>query len=156
MMVKKSAGLLMYKKERDQIKVLIAHPGGPFFKDKDEGAWTIPKGTIKEGEEEKQTAIREFEEETGIKISTKKEFIDLGTIKLKSGKIIRAWAFEGEWNEKLESNKFKMEWPPRSGIIEEYPELDKAGFYNTSEARKKLNPAQAEFINRLEEKLQTT
>src|SRR3989344_5474487 len=117
-MAKTSAGLIMYKKEKGIIKTLIAHPGGPYFVNKDEGSWTIPKGELEEGEDKQSGAIREFEEETGIKVENN-NFIDLGTVKLKSGKTIHAWAFEGEWKTGiLKSNNFKMEWPPKSGKTE--------------------------------------
>ncbi len=143
----------MYKKEKGELRLLIAHPGGPYFVNKDEGSWTIPKGEIEEGEDKQSGAIREFEEETGIKVENN-NFIDLGTVKLKSGKTIHAWAFEGEWKTGLlTSNHFKMEWPPKSGKIESFPEIDKLGFFKLEEAKKKLNPIQAEFVKRLEEKI---
>src|SRR5207237_994981 len=114
-------------------------PGGPFYKRKDAGVWTIPKGEIEQAEDGLATAKREFEEETGF--PAKGEFLELTPIKQKSGKIVRAWAFEGDCDpEKLKSNTFKMEWPPHSGRMEDFPEVDQAAFFTLEAAKDKINP----------------
>ena len=134
-----------------EFEVYLAHPGGPFFKNKDEGSWTIPKGEIPEGEEPFATALREFEEETGLRINPAGRFIDLGSIRQKSGKLVQAWAIEGDCPEGhcLTSNTFQMEWPPRSGKFQNFPEIDRAQFFPLETARRKINPAQAVFLDRL-------
>jgi len=150
----RSAGLLMFRRRGREVEVFLVHPGGPFWSKKDEGAWSIPKGIVEEGEDIFQTAIREFEEETGLKVSAEK-FITLSPLKLKSGKIIHAWAFEGDCDPgRIKSNTFKMEWPPKSGRIQEFPEIDRAGWFTLNEARKKINPGQVNFIDQLENNLQ--
>lgn len=141
----------MYKRTDKGLLFFIVHPGGPFWKNKDAGAWSIPKGEVKEGEELIDCAIREMREETGINAAG--SFIELGTVKLKSGKIIHAWAFEGDWNGLLQSHYTKVEWPISSGKIISVPEVDKAGFYTALEAKKRLNPAQAAFIDGLLEQI---
>lgn len=126
----------------------IAHPGGPFFKNKDAGAWSIPKGEIEEGEEPFAAAQREFKEETGIVSSG--PYIPLENTRLKSGKCIAAWAFKGDWHGLLMcQTHVKLEWPTRSGKIISFPEMDKAGFFTAEKAKEKLHPAQAVFIDRL-------
>lgn len=150
-MVRVSAGLLMYKVVDGVLKLFIVHPGGPFWKNKDEGAWSIPKGEVDEGEDLLVCAKREMQEETGI--VAKEPFIQLGETKLKSGKIIHAWAFEGDWNGLLVSNHMKIEWPTRSGKWISIPEVDKGGFYTVEEAKKKLNPAQFVFVGRLRKEM---
>jgi len=144
-----SAGLLMYRMRDGQLEVFLAHPGGPFFKNKDEGPWSIPKGEIESGEELLAAAIREFKEETGL--DPRGNFIELGAIKQKRGKIVHAWAFPGEWDEArlLQSNLFELEWPPRSGKIQRFPEIDRAGFFSIRHARQKLKEAQHPFLDRL-------
>jgi len=143
----------MFRRKENKLEVFLVHPGGPFWSKKDEGAWSIPKGIVEEGEDIFQTAIREFEEETGLKVSAER-FISLSPLKLKSGKIIHAWAFEGDCNpERIKSNTFKMEWPPKSGKIQEFPEIDRAGWFPLDEAKKKINPGQAGFIDQLKENL---
>lgn len=157
-MAKKSAGLLMFQKDlptgrqNTQLKVLLAHPGGPFFAKKDQGAWSIPKGEIGKGENLLQVAIREFEEEIGQK-AVSDNFISLGEIKQKGGKIVTAWAFAGQLdpNEPINSNTFEIEWPPKSGKIQSFPEVDKAEMFDIETAKTKINPAQIEFLNRLSE-----
>ena len=154
-MKKTSAGLLMYRFKNGELKVFLAHPGGPFYTRKDDGFWTIPKGEVNENEELLAAAQREFEEETGI--VPEGEFIGLGSVRQKSGKIVYAWAFEGKKKPHAlpKSNLFEMEWPPHSGKTEKFPEIDKAEFFDTQIARKKILPAQSEFIERLEKHLET-
>jgi predicted NUDIX family NTP pyrophosphohydrolase len=146
-----SAGLLMYRRRAGHLEVLLAHPGGPFWTNKDEGAWTIPKGVLDPGEDDPfATAKREFEEELGAKPSAT-EFIPLGEVRQKAGKTVIAWAFEGDLDpSRIESNTFKAEWPPRSGRWQDFPEVDRAEFFSIAEARTKINPAQGEFLSRLE------
>ena len=143
-----SAGLLMFRRN-NVIQVLLAHPGGPFFTRKDDGVWTIPKGEAGPGEDLLARARIEFEEELGIKPSG--NWIPLGSIKQKGGKIVHAWAVEGDLPEtfKLRSNTFQIEWPPRSGKFEEFPEIDRAAFFPKGIARQKINPAQIPFLDRL-------
>jgi predicted NUDIX family NTP pyrophosphohydrolase len=144
-----SAGLVMYRKSGSLSEVYLVHPGGPFWAKKEEGAWTIPKGLIEEGEEKLEAAKREFAEETSI--SPSGPFIYLGEIRQKSGKQVYAWAFEGDCEPPpIKSNTFTLEWPPKSGRISEFPEIDQGKFFAIMEARRKINPQQAEFINRLE------
>lgn len=151
-MAKRSAGLLMYRRGNG-LELFLVHPGGPFFAKKDEGAWTVPKGEIEEGDEPLPTARREFEEETGLPVP-EEGFIELGEIQQKGGKRVLAWAFEGDCDpEEIRSNAFEMEWPPRSGRKQSFPEIDRARFFAPPEARRKINPAQAAFIDRLEEAL---
>jgi predicted NUDIX family NTP pyrophosphohydrolase len=147
-----SAGLLMYRQRGQALEVLLAHPGGPFFKNKDDGHWTIPKGEIESQEESLSTAIREFREEIGIDIDPSAKLIDLGSIRQKSGKVVSAWAMEGDFprDHRLRSNVFKMEWPPKSGKFQEFPEIDRAEFFPIETAKTKINPAQAPFVDRLE------
>ena len=145
-----SAGLLMYRMRQGQLEVFLAHPGGPLFKNKEEGHWSIPKGEIEPDEALLAAAIREFEEETGLE--PRGDFIELGAIKQKGGKIVHAWAFTGEWDEARppQSNTFELEWPPRSGTIQRFPEIDRVGFFSIPRARQKLKEAQHPFLDRLE------
>jgi predicted NUDIX family NTP pyrophosphohydrolase len=150
-MLKKSAGVLVFR-VLNQPEVLLVHPGGPFFRNKDAGAWSIPKGEYAT-ELPLDVAVREFEEETGNKIKNI-SFIALGDVRLKSGKTITAWAVEDNFDEAyLRSNEFEMEWPPNSGRFQRFPEVDKAEWFSLDVARKKLNPAQVQFIDRLVEYL---
>jgi len=153
MAARQSAGLLMYHFRNGKLEVLLVHPGGPYFRKKDEGAWSIPKGLMEKDEEPLSAALREFEEETGIKPAG--PYLDLGTVRQKSGKIVHAWAFQGDWDSSrpIHSNEFEMEWPPHSGKKQRFPEIDRAGFFTPEEAKKKINPAQAAFIDRLVGKL---
>ncbi len=146
-----SAGLLMYKMEDDKIKIFLVHPGGPFFRNKDEGYWGIPKGLIEENEELLTAAKREFQEETGI--IPQGDFIPLGFIKQKNGKIVHCWAFKFNGKEPIEihSNTFSMEWPPKSGKIQFFQEIDKGKFFDVNEALIKINQAQNKFIKKLKE-----
>jgi predicted NUDIX family NTP pyrophosphohydrolase len=146
-----SAGLLMYRVRDGQLEVFLAHPGGPFFVHKDDGHWTIPKGEVAPGEELRATAVREFNEEVGLKPSG--EFVPLGSIQQKGGKIVHAWAFRGEWAEDRvhRCNTFAMEWPPASGKTQQFPEIDRVGFFSAREARKKMKETQHPFLDRLME-----
>ena len=146
-----SAGILMYRKKAE-VEVLLVHPGGPFFVKKDLGSWSIPKGEYLSGEDPLLVAIREFEEETGAVVNG--EFVPLGSVKQKGGKEVTAWAFEGDLNEsEIVSNTFEIEWPPRSGKMSTFPEVDKAGWFTLDQAKLKLNERQAAFLARLEELL---
>jgi len=151
-MPKVSAGLVMYRVRAGQLEFLLAHPGGSFWKNKDAAAWTIPKGTINPDEDPFVAACREFEEETGFKPSG--NFIALTSIKQRSGKLVHAWAFEGDCDAtQIKSNTFQMEWPPKSGRMETCPEIDRAGFFNLADAKKKIMPAQFALLEELEQKL---
>ena len=152
-----SAGLLMFRKKRDALKVLLVHPGGPYFRNKDDGFWTIPKGEIDEGEDPISRARMEFEEELGVAAPTGK-LIELGWVKQKGGKTVHAWALEGDLQDdfKLLSNTFEMEWPPRSGKLERFPEIDRAGFFPIDLARTKINSSQRVFLDRLIDALSKT
>jgi predicted NUDIX family NTP pyrophosphohydrolase len=150
---KTSAGLLMFRTTRWELEVLLVHPGGPYFQNKDDGAWTIPKGELAEGEDLLNRARIEFEEELGIAASG--HWLDLGNVKQKGGKTVYAWAFEGDLKDDfaLASNTFEMEWPPRSGTVQRFPEVDRVSFFPVEEARRKINLAQTAFIDRLIEQL---
>jgi len=151
-MAKKSAGILLYRTSDKTFEVFLVHPGGPFWAKKEDGAWSIPKGEFEDDEEPLTAAKREFEEETGIKASG--EFIKLNPIKQKSGKIVYAWAVEGDIDpEKIKSNSFEIEWPPKSGKMKSFPEIDKAAWFNLSEAAAKINTGQLPLIKELENKL---
>jgi predicted NUDIX family NTP pyrophosphohydrolase len=148
-MAKVSAGLLLYRKRNDSLEVFLAHPGGPFYVKKDSGVWGIPKGEIDEGEDALAAAQREFEEETGIKAGG--PFLLLTAVTQKGGKLVRAWAFEGDCDpKKMKSNTFTMEWPPRSGKQQEFPEVDRAAWFSLSEAKQLINPAQISFLEELQ------
>jgi predicted NUDIX family NTP pyrophosphohydrolase len=130
-------------------EVLLVHPGGPYWARKDAGAWSIPKGEY-EDDDPRACALREFEEELGSPLPAGAELVELGSVKLKSGKEITAFAAEGDLDaEAITSNTFTMEWPPRSGRTQEFPEVDRAGWFDVETAREKLNPAQAELLVRL-------
>ena len=150
--MKKSAGLLMYRTQQGSPQVLLAHPGGPFWRGKDEGAWTIPKGEYEETEQPLSAAQREFTEETGFEAAP--PFVPLGEIVQKSGKRITAWAFAGDCDPgQLRCNTFELEWPPRSGRRQSYPEIDRAEWFGLDEARRKIIPAQRALLDRLEKAL---
>jgi predicted NUDIX family NTP pyrophosphohydrolase len=152
---RRSAGILLYRRSGDEPEVLIVHPGGPFWASKDAGVWSIPKGEYDDTEEALVCALREFEEETGTAIDPA-EPIELGAVKQKSGKVVTAWAAEGDLDaDAIRSNTFRTQWPPGSGRWATFPEVDRAGWFGLDEAREKLNPAQAEFVDRLEERLAT-
>jgi predicted NUDIX family NTP pyrophosphohydrolase len=150
--MKQSAGILLYKKASNEIFVLLAHPGGPYWKNKDAGAWSIPKGEFTNEENALDAAIREFEEEIGTKISG--DFIELQPVKLKSGKTIYAWALEQDLDTStVKSNEFEIEWPPKSGKTISIPEIDKAEWFPVAEALEKINAAQGDFIKQLVERI---
>lgn len=145
---KQSAGILLYRSSDPETEVLLVHPGGPFWKNKDDGAWTIPKGEFEESEEPLAAAIREFKEETGFVIQG--EFRTLDPIQQKAGKMVYAWAVEGDIDvAKVKSNLFEMEWPPKSGKKQSFPEIDKAHWFNLSKAREKINSSQAALLDQL-------
>ena len=150
-MAKTSAGILLYRGEGDSLEVLLVHPGGPFWSKKDEGAWSIPKGELEDGEESRACALRELEEEIGSSLGLGPEQLaELGEVQLKSGKRVQGWAAEGDFDPAtLSSNTFAMEWPPRSGKEREFPEVDRAEWFASEQARLKINPAQAAFLDRL-------
>jgi predicted NUDIX family NTP pyrophosphohydrolase len=146
---KRSAGILLYRVAGGAPEVLLVHPGGPFWARRDAGAWSIPKGEYQEGEDPRACALREFEEETSTALPPG-ELIELGDVKQKGGKVVSAWAAEGDLDaDAVGSNTFTMEWPPRSGRMAEFPEIDRAGWFRVDAAREKLGPAQAEFLDRL-------
>jgi|SRR5688572_9437421 len=144
--MKRSAGILLYRfNKKKDIEFFLVHPGGPFFAKKDEGFWTIPKGEIEADEDPLETAKREFEEETGSQLTG--NFIYLGEIKQKAGKIVQAWAVEGDLDiTKIRSNTFEIEWPPKSGKKRTFPAIDKAGWFSMAEAKQKMNEAQSTFL----------
>jgi len=143
---RRSAGILLHRDGR----VLLVHPGGPFWAKKDAGAWSIPKGEYEEGDDPRACALREFEEELGTPLPAGTQLLELGTVRQKSGKVITAYAAEGDLDaDAITSNTFTIEWPPRSGRMQEFPEVDRAGWFDIEEAREKLNPAQAELLVRL-------
>jgi predicted NUDIX family NTP pyrophosphohydrolase len=147
-MAKESAGILMYRRTGREPEFLLAHPGGPFWARKDDGAWTIPKGEPNPGEELLAAAQREFHEETGFTAAG--PFIELGAVKQPGGKIIHAWAAEGDADpQHLTSNKFVMEWPPKSGKSATFPEVDRAGWFTSGEARRKILKGQIPLIESL-------
>jgi predicted NUDIX family NTP pyrophosphohydrolase len=148
---KTSAGILLYRGEGSSLEVLLVHPGGPFWAKKDEGAWSIPKGELEDGEESRACALRELEEEIGSSLGLVAErLIELGEVRLKSGKRVQGWAAEGDFDPtNLRSNTFAVEWPPRSGKEREFPEVDRAEWFAPEQARRKINPAQAAFLDRL-------
>ena len=147
-MAKESAGLLVYRKKAGQFEFLLAHPGGPFWKNKDAGAWTIPKGEIQPGEEPLVAARREFKEELGIELDG--EFTELTPITQKAGKIVRAWAVEADLDlSAVKSNSFSLEWPPRSGRTVEFPEVDKVAYFEFEIAKEKINPAQIALLEQV-------
>lgn len=146
--MKQSAGILLYRKNNDITEYFLVHPGGPFFVKKDAGWWTIPKGEIEPGEAPLQAAIREFEEETGYR--PEGTFIPLQPITQKGGKQVLCWATEGDLDHgTIVSNLFEIEWPPRSGKKKQFPEIDRAGWFDADTAKKMINPQQAAFIDEL-------
>ena len=148
-MPRTSAGLLMYRFEGDKLQVLLAHPGGPLFRNKDEGDWSIPKGEVEPGEELLAAATREFREETGV--TPTGPFLALQPITQKGGKVVHAWAFEGTCDPaQIVSNTFTMEWPPRSGRRMAFPEIDRADFFDVAAAKRKVKAAQVPLIEELE------
>jgi len=147
-MSKKSGGILPFRFQDNHLEVLLVHPGGPLWAGKDEGAWSISKGLFEENESPLDAAKREFKEETGFEVDG--DFIELGRIKQPSGKIVFAWAVEKDLDERrIVSNNFMLEWPRRSGIMREFPEIDRAGWFDIESARKKIHKGQQDFIDRL-------
>ena len=143
----RSAGILLHRGGRE---VLLVHPGGPFWARKDAGAWSIPKGELDEDEDPRACALREFAEETGVELPGA-ALDDLGEVKLKGGKVVLAYAVAGDLDPAaVRSNTFELEWPPRSGRTQAFPEVDRAEWFGLEQARAKLNPAQAELVDRLE------
>jgi len=152
--MKHSAGILMYRKRKSGIEFFLVHPGGPFWKNKDDGAWTIPKGAVEPGEDPLAAALREFEEETGFRVSG--DFVALGSFKQPGGKQVEAFAVQGDCEPaKLISNDFEMEWPRRSGRTQRFPEVDRGGWFTEEEARDKLLIGQRPMLDRFLE-LKTT
>src|SRR5437870_12547904 len=147
-----SAGLLMYRIRSSKLEFLLVHPGGPFWKNKDVGAWSVPKGEVEAGEDLLTAATREFEEELGF--APEGAFVELSPIQQKGGKIVHAWAFEGDCDSaKIRSNTFEMEWPPRSGRRQAFPEVDRAEFFTLAEAKEKINAARIPLLEEAERKL---
>ncbi|MGD8568452.1 MAG: NUDIX domain-containing protein [Gammaproteobacteria bacterium] len=143
-----SAGIMLYHYRDDELYVLLVHPGGPFWINKDIGAWSIPKGLFEHGEDLLDTARREFKEETGYDVNG--DFIDLGKIKQPSGKVIHVWALEGDIDaSRISSNTFALEWPPHTGQQQEFPEVDRGEWFNIQKARQMINKGQARFLDRL-------
>jgi predicted NUDIX family NTP pyrophosphohydrolase len=144
----------MYRRVDHQLEVFLVHPGGPYFRNRHAGVWSVPKGVIEDGEEPIAVARREFEEETGQAVDRcahGTHIVELGEVTQRGGKRVRAWAFEGDWPEgaTLQSNTFEMEWPPKSGQRREFPEVDRGRFFDLDTARTQINEAQAAFIDRL-------
>lgn len=151
-MAKTSAGILVYRWHKNGLELLLVHPGGPFFARKDKGAWTIPKGELAEDESPLAAAKREFREELGLQISG--DPIPLAPVTQKGGKKVLAWAIKQDIDiSSYQSNTFQMEWPPASGKLQEFPEVDKAEWFSVDIAKEKINPAQVAFIEELLEKL---
>ncbi|MBS1529048.1 MAG: NUDIX domain-containing protein [Bacteroidetes bacterium] len=147
-MSKQSAGILLYRVRHNHLQVFLIHPGGPFFRNKDNGAWSIPKGEFGNGEDALAAAKREFEEETGQKING--HFIPLDPITQKSGKKVFCWAVEGDIDpEAIASNLFEIEWPPKSGKTQTFPEVDQATWFDVETAKAKINEAQAKLLDSL-------
>ncbi|HUA43890.1 MAG TPA: NUDIX domain-containing protein [Solirubrobacteraceae bacterium] len=148
---RRSAGIVLHRRRGDALEVLLVHPGGPFWARRDLGAWSIPKGEYADGEEPLAAALREFQEELGS-APPAGEAADLGEIRQKSGKLVRAWAIAGDLDPAtMSSNTFEMEWPPRSGRKIEVPEVDRAEWFGLNEARSKINAAQVALLDRLAE-----
>jgi len=146
--LKRSAGILLFRRAVSGIEVLLAHPGGPFWKNKDEGAWSIPKGEYGDDEDPLAAAKREFAEEIGLTPSG--EFIPLGEVRQAAGKIVGVWAVEGDFDTRnLRSNTFSIPWPPKSGKLQEFPEMDRAEWFSLEIARRKILKGQAEVLERL-------
>ena len=149
----RSAGLLLYRMAGGALEVLLVHPGGPFWAKKDLGAWSIPKGEYGDGEDPRACALREFEEELGS-AAPRGALTELGEVTQRNRKVVAAWALEGELDaDAISSNTFELEWPPRSGRMQAFPEVDRAEWSSLEHARERINPAQAAFIDRLAERL---
>jgi predicted NUDIX family NTP pyrophosphohydrolase len=145
----RSAGILLHRRRAGVREVLLVHPGGPLWARRDAGAWSIPKGEYADGEDPRACALREFEEELGAPLAAA-ELTELGTVRQRNGKLVTAWAAEGDLDAAdIRSNTFRLEWPPRSGRLGEFPEVDRAGWFDLEQAREKLIPAQAALLDRL-------
>jgi predicted NUDIX family NTP pyrophosphohydrolase len=155
---KRSAGILLFRLAGAEPELLLVHPGGPYWAKRDLGAWTIPKGEFESGESARECALRELGEELGTAPTIDAEkLIDLGAVRQKAGKVVEAWAAEGDFDPaKLSSNAFSIEWPPRSGAEREFPEVDRAEWFDPAQARRKILPAQATLIDRLVEHLRNS
>ncbi|HEX5609634.1 MAG TPA: NUDIX domain-containing protein [Solirubrobacterales bacterium] len=155
MATKRSAGILLFRRGSGETEFLLVHPGGPFWAKKDSGAWSIPKGEIEEGEEPRDSALRELEEELGAPPRLDPaQLIDLGQVRQRAGKLVEAWAAEAEFDPAtLQSIGFEMEWPPRSGRQQEFPEVDRAEWFGLEAAREKIIAGQVPFLERLLEHL---
>jgi predicted NUDIX family NTP pyrophosphohydrolase len=148
-MARRSAGLLLYRRRDGAVELLLVHPGGPLWARRDAGAWSIPKGEVGQGEDPRAVALREFEEETGHP-PPRGELVPLGEVRQRGGKLVSAWAAAGDLDPAaITSNTFTLEWPPRSGNRREFPEIDRAGWFDPATAREKLLAAQAELVDRL-------
>ena len=151
---RKSAGILLYRSSSSGWEVFLVHPGGPFWTNKENGAWSIPKGEFEDGEAPLAAALREFAEETGATLHRHEHFMELAPVVQKAGKQVYAWAFEGNIDAAaIRCNTFKVQWPPGSGQWKTFPEVDKAAWFSLADARQKINPAQVAFIEELIEKL---
>jgi predicted NUDIX family NTP pyrophosphohydrolase len=152
MATKRSAGILLHRRRDGAHEVLLVHPGGPFWAKKDAGAWSIPKGEYENGEEPRAAALREFAEELGAP-PPDGELVELGEVRQRGGKVVTAWALAGDADaDAVRSNTFTMEWPPRSGTIGEFPEVDRAAWFSLDEARERILPGQAPLLDRLAER----
>jgi predicted NUDIX family NTP pyrophosphohydrolase len=153
-MPRKSAGILLYRFQKDGVEVFLVHPGGPFWVNKDLGSWSVPKGEYNDDEDALKAAQREFQEETGLSIQG--NFIELGEVRQPSGKRVMVWALENDQEvENIRSNTFQLEWPPKSGKMQEFPEVDRGGWFSITEARQKILKGQFPFLDKLEEKIKT-
>ena len=148
-MARRSAGILLYRRRGDALELLLVHPGGPLWARRDAGAWSIPKGEYGDGEDREAVALRELEEETGHRLDGA-ELVALGEVRQRGGKLVAAWAAPGDLDPAaITSNTFTLEWPPRSGALREFPEVDRAGWFDPATARKKLLAAQVPLVDRL-------
>jgi predicted NUDIX family NTP pyrophosphohydrolase len=154
-MAKKSAGVLLFRRHGDHLEVLLVHPGGPFWAKRDEGAWTVPKGEFGDDEEPLAAALREFKEETGVELSGLS--IALDPVRQSGGKVVYAFAIEGNIDaSKIQSNTFMLEWPPKSGKLREFPEVDEARWFSLEEAEIKINKAQVALLRQLKQPTRST
>jgi predicted NUDIX family NTP pyrophosphohydrolase len=154
-MPKRSAGLILFRRPAGRLEILLVHPGGPYFARKDAGAWSIPKGEYTDGEDPQAVALREFEEETGVRLIG--PLLALGAVRQAGGKLVTAYAREGDLDPgTLCSNLFTLEWPPRSGRLQSFPEVDRAGWFSLAEARSKMLAGQAPLLDRLSQAVSTT
>lgn len=146
--MKRSAGLLLYRRNHAAVEVFLVHPGGPYWRKREEGAWSIPKGEHDEGEDPLAAARREFQEETGCDLPDV-EWVDLGTVRQRGGKVVAAWAGSADVDtSRIRSDTFELEWPPRSGTRVAFPEVDRAAWFDLATARRRINPGQMQFIDR--------